>query len=420
MSCHALKEFNNYLCSIVGNDVVRSEDSKVIGESLENNLVQPDLAKSCESEKGIEVPLSSVEEPPVQKQSRHKAVGALFNVTLLNYMDPKTMTYLKEEPYFGMGPMAVGWHHDESLVRGSPVAVYNYSSSDPGTTSDKKACWRAGLKVAWDIDTPGLVLPLQPGDCYFMMDDLNMTHQHCVLVGEEPRFSSTHRVAEEGDSTLDYVFGRTEEALSNLLKDSTLSNASLNSTEISILKKTEEIHNEVEFEWLRQYWFQGRRYAKFTDWWCKPIEKLEEDWKEMELMVLGKIEERIEKNSAKLSTLADQLEHLSETFTNRIEIAEHLASSAEERAVNASSECKKLGEKLGDRLAALEDGSRRYNVRIEGLPENRESLNPVKFATELFSKIIGGDFKAESEIAAAYASADQTPSDPTKIFYSSF
>ncbi|KAG2457355.1 OR1L8 protein, partial [Polypterus senegalus] len=37
--------------------------------------------------------------------------------------------------------------------------------------------------------------------------------------------------------------------------------------------------------------------------------------------VLGKIEERIEKNSAKLSTLADRLEHLSETFTNRIEIA---------------------------------------------------------------------------------------------------
>ncbi|KAG2468056.1 GRHL1 protein, partial [Polypterus senegalus] len=44
--------------------------------------------------------------------------------------------------------------------------------------------------------------------------------------------------------------------------------------------------------------------------------------------VLGKIEERIEKNSVKLSTLADRLEHLSETFTNRIEIAEHLAACA--------------------------------------------------------------------------------------------
>ncbi|KAG2460993.1 UN13D protein, partial [Polypterus senegalus] len=74
--------------------------------------------------------------------------------------------------------------------------------------------------------------------------------------------------------------------------------------------------------------------------------------------VLGKIEERIEKNSVKLSTLTDQLEDFKETFMNRIEMAEHLAASAEEKAVNASSECKKLREKLGDRLAALEDGSR--------------------------------------------------------------
>ncbi|KAG2466557.1 AMPQ Aminopeptidase, partial [Polypterus senegalus] len=118
--------------------------------------------------------------------------------------------------------------------------------------------------------------------------------------------------------------------------------------------------------------------------------------------VLSKIEVSIQENSVKLSTLTDQLEYFKETFTNRIEMAEHLAASAEERAVNVSSECKKLGEKLGDRLAALEDGSRRYNVRIEDLPENRESSNPVKFAAELFSKIIGDDFKAESEIAMAY------------------
>lgn len=50
-----------------------------------------------------------------------------FNVTLLNFMDPQQMTYLKEEPYFGMGKMAVSWHHDENLVDKSAVAVYNYS-----------------------------------------------------------------------------------------------------------------------------------------------------------------------------------------------------------------------------------------------------------------------------------------------------
>lgn len=50
-----------------------------------------------------------------------------FNVTLLNYMDPGAMSQLKEEPYYGMGKMAVGWHHDENLISHSPVAVYSYS-----------------------------------------------------------------------------------------------------------------------------------------------------------------------------------------------------------------------------------------------------------------------------------------------------
>lgn len=53
-----------------------------------------------------------------------------FNVTLLNYMDPAAMSQLKEEPYYGMGKMAVGWHHDENLITHSPVAVYSYSCHD--------------------------------------------------------------------------------------------------------------------------------------------------------------------------------------------------------------------------------------------------------------------------------------------------
>lgn len=50
-----------------------------------------------------------------------------YNVTLINYMNPCNMLYLKEEPYFGMGQMAVSWHHDENLLEESSVAVYNYS-----------------------------------------------------------------------------------------------------------------------------------------------------------------------------------------------------------------------------------------------------------------------------------------------------
>lgn len=42
---------------------------------------------------------------------------------------------------------------------------------------------------------------------------------------------------------------------------------------------------QVEFEWLRQFWFQGKRYLKCTDWWLKPMAKLEEFWRKMEIMV---------------------------------------------------------------------------------------------------------------------------------------
>lgn len=50
-----------------------------------------------------------------------------YNLTLLNYMDPQEMPSLKPEPYFGMGRMAVSWHHDENLMERSTVAVYSYS-----------------------------------------------------------------------------------------------------------------------------------------------------------------------------------------------------------------------------------------------------------------------------------------------------
>ncbi|XP_033012763.1 alpha-ketoglutarate-dependent dioxygenase FTO isoform X4 [Lacerta agilis] len=167
-----------------------------------------------------------------------------YNLSLLNYMDPQQMPFLKQEPYFGMGKMAVSWHHDENLVEGSTVAVYSYSCEEPAAdiieekapSGRDPAVWHVGLKVAWDIKNPGLAVPLYPGDCYFMLDDLNMTHQHCVLAGLLPRFSSTHRVA------------------------------------------------EVEFEWLRQFWFQGKRYRKCTDWWDKPMAALEEFWRKLELM----------------------------------------------------------------------------------------------------------------------------------------
>ncbi|XP_024781683.1 alpha-ketoglutarate-dependent dioxygenase FTO isoform X1 [Pan paniscus] len=225
---------------------------------------------------------------------------AAYNVTLLNFMDPQKMPYLKEEPYFGMGKMAVSWHHDENLVDRSAVAVYSYSCEGTVCSWKKQPCpeeeseddshlegrdpdiWHVGFKISWDIETPGLAIPLHQGDCYFMLDDLNATHQHCVLAGSQPRFSSTHRVAECSTGTLDYILQRCQLALQNVCDDVDNDDVSLKSFEPAVLKQGEEIHNEVEFEWLRQFWFQGNRYRKCTDWWCQPMAQLEALWKKME------------------------------------------------------------------------------------------------------------------------------------------
>ncbi|CAN2389545.1 RNA N6-methyladenosine dioxygenase activity [Pristimantis euphronides] len=212
-----------------------------------------------------------------------------FNVTLINYMNPQTMTYLKEEPYFGMGKMAVSWHHDENLVEGSTVAVYNYSYQDNAMEMCEEEAkdvspWHVGLKIAWDIETPGLALPLNPGDSYFMLDNLNTTHQHCVLAGSQPRFSSTHRVAECSTGTFRYIQTRCKKALENLCVVPNSGETKLRSLDLEILQQAEEIHNEVEFDWLRQFWFQGTRYSKCSDYWLSAMDQLEEQWGQMEAM----------------------------------------------------------------------------------------------------------------------------------------
>ncbi|XP_051992288.1 alpha-ketoglutarate-dependent dioxygenase FTO-like [Xyrauchen texanus] len=344
-ACKALWELNQFFCTDVQqqtkvrgvkrslSETENSEDTPGEGtceESFKDRLHEKtkeeeqrkeEEAEEADSGQGCSHSSTTSSAPPPAVSG-----PVQFNITLINYMNPTAMTQLKEEPYYGMGKMAVGWHHDENLVPLSPVAVYSYScpaepkneevtekdgkgksqeketemkaegmskdegEKDKGEGSKKeevekeKACWRVGLKVAWDIHTPGLALPLQSGDCYYMTDDLNRTHQHCVLAGDTARFSSTHRVVQCCTGTLDYIQKRCSEALENLHTDPANDTKSLRSLLPSTLQHIEDIHNEVEFEWLRQYWFQGRRYAPFCSWWTKPIEKLEKDWKEMERM----------------------------------------------------------------------------------------------------------------------------------------
>lgn len=52
--------------------------------------------------------------------------------------------------------------------------------SSSSSSGQKQSCWRVGLKVAWDIHTPGLALPLQSGDCYYMMGNANTCKHVCL------------------------------------------------------------------------------------------------------------------------------------------------------------------------------------------------------------------------------------------------
>ncbi|KAG8508395.1 Alpha-ketoglutarate-dependent dioxygenase FTO [Galemys pyrenaicus] len=85
--------------------------------------------------------------------------------------------------------------------------------------------------------------------------------------------------------TLDYILQRCELALQNIQDEVDGGDVSLKSLEPAVLKQGEDIHNEVEFEWLRQFWFQGNRYRKCTDFWCQPMTQLEEQWRKMEGVV---------------------------------------------------------------------------------------------------------------------------------------
>lgn len=266
------------------NDYLQGETIQALEELAIKEKANEDAVPLCMAE-FPRVGMGSSCDDEVDIKSR-----AAYNVTLLNFMDPQKMPYLKEEPYFGMGKMAVSWHHDENLVDRSAVAVYSYSCEGSEDESEDESSfegrdpdtWHVAFKISWDIETPGLAIPLHQGDCYFMLDDLNATHQHCVLAGSQPRFSSTHRVAECSTGTLEYILQRCHLALQNILNELDNGDVSLKCLEPSVLKKGEDIHNEVEFEWLRQFWFQGNRNKLCSDWWCEPMTQLEALWKKME------------------------------------------------------------------------------------------------------------------------------------------
>ncbi|KAH0619643.1 hypothetical protein JD844_000459 [Phrynosoma platyrhinos] len=298
-ACKALIKLNDYLR---GETVLAlQEHSLTETKEIEDSPVTDRHQDYATSITGMGFALGDQRPSHVPKNDCTDLKGRTsYNLTLLNYMDPQQMPFLKQEPYYGMGKMAVSWHHDENLVERSTVAVYSYCceggckvrEEEKGIKPDvdnleKKslngrdpAIWHVALKVAWDIKTPGLAIPLRQGDCYFMLGEYQTTPGIVQLMLS----MDNHLSPFCSQGTLTYIMDQCSAALENLQTDADLRCLSLKSLDVRDIKRVEDTHNEVEFEWLRQFWFQGKRYRKCTDWWDEPMAALEEKWRKMEVM----------------------------------------------------------------------------------------------------------------------------------------
>lgn len=226
-------------------------------------------------------------DPDLELEPTPDPAGADFNVALINYLDPRTHALpLRPEPYYGMGALAVGWHRDESLEPLSSIAVYHSSEEMDPSKQERVAeeFWHIGLKRAWDVVTPAARHALLSGDSYFMLHQLNTTHQHAVLAGTGRRFSSTHRRAVSRGQTLDYIASRCAAASEQKWSEACLPRtASQGRAVLRSVGLLLSVWSEVELEWVRQFWMQGRRHARMHEYYWRPhIERLEQQWHGMQ------------------------------------------------------------------------------------------------------------------------------------------
>ena len=205
--------------------------------------------------------------------------SADYNLTLVNKMDSTaTKRDLKKESAYGMGKVSVGWHRDSGLKDFSSIAVYQLLQGTSSKSCDK---WGVALRAmdggAGGVlsSVPALMVPLPSGSLYYMLDDFNHNHEHAVIAGSDGvRYSSTHRVAREGQGTWQYIRDKTDQFIVTASKFdftagavSTAGEGSKSTAKkrkakfISVARAQQMLMNEIEFEWLRQWYIQGRKVS---------------------------------------------------------------------------------------------------------------------------------------------------------------
>ena len=149
---------------------------------------------------------------------------------------------LKKEPMFGLDDCTVSWHADSSLEHFSSIAVYHTTIETPDSRRSGGSPWRVAMRLRYDSEgphsaakfalksstpptttdedihpemneTPAVAVALPNKSCYYMLDDFNHHHQHAVLVGDQHRFASTHRVSRIDGHSFQSIQSRCEAVL---------------------------------------------------------------------------------------------------------------------------------------------------------------------------------------------------------------
>ena len=224
--------------------------------------------------------------------------GSDFNISLLNFYDINKVK-LKYDDYHGIDVgMSVKWHRDTFLEPKSTVGVYQC------TEEMNDSSWKLGFRIAWDIETPALLMTVKSDESYFMLYDFNETHQHAIFTGDSNRYTSTHRKIPEEGNSYDYISKKCEDLIVKFCKFDTLT-----SEEIQSLF---DLANELEFDWIKQFWFQGYEYSQVHQYWIPLMKKLEEFWNQIQT-IIQKIDEKCP-NDCKIKEELEKKNELTEKW----------------------------------------------------------------------------------------------------------
>jgi mRNA N6-methyladenine demethylase len=108
---------------------------------------------------------------------------------------------------------------------------------------------------------------------------------NAVLAGQSDRYASTHRVCRTDGHTFQSIRQRCLSALQGAGSSSSSSSSSSSAASVSFAKqiRTEQLTmNEVEFEWIRQFYVQGKRHYELHTWWHQPMQELLELWSRLD------------------------------------------------------------------------------------------------------------------------------------------